>query len=42
MPIEESIKKYQALTREDVIRAAKRITLDTVYTLAGKEDDDVE
>jgi len=42
MPIEESIKKYQALTREDVIRVAKRITLDTVYTLAGKEDDDVE
>jgi len=38
LPIEESVRRYQALTREDVVRAAKRITLDTVYTLAGRED----
>ncbi len=37
MPIEQSIENYRAVTRDDVIRAAKRITLDTVYTLAGKE-----
>lgn len=36
LPIEESVARYKAVTREDVVRAANRVSLDTVYTLEGK------
>lgn len=35
---EDMVKGLAAVTREDVVRAAKRLTLDTVYLLAGKEE----
>lgn len=38
--LEEIIRRYEAVTREDVIRAANRISLDTVYMLKGKENAD--
>ena len=38
--IEESIAKYEAVTREDVVRAANSMRLDTVYMLRGKEGSD--
>ena len=34
---EELIKKINNVTREKVIEAANKVTLDTVYTLCGKE-----
>lgn len=34
---EESAENISKVTREQVIEAAKRVTLDTVYTLTGKE-----
>ncbi len=36
---EQTAAALAAVTREDVVRAAKRVTLDTVYLLAGKEAD---
>lgn len=35
---EDMVKGLAAVTREDVVRAAKSLTLDTVYLLAGKEE----
>ena len=35
---EESAKKIEAVTREDIIRAANMVKLDTIYLLAGQED----
>lgn len=35
--LEEITAGYEAVTREDVIRAANRVSLDTIYMLAGKE-----
>lgn len=34
---EDEIEKLKSVTREDVIRAAKTLKLDTVYVLTGKE-----
>ena len=31
-----------AVTREDVVRAAKALTLDTVYLLAGNDEEEAE
>ena len=33
----EAAAAIEAVTREEIIRAAGRITLDTVYSLTGKE-----
>lgn len=38
IPIEDVIKSYEAVTREDIVKMAKRLSLDTVYMLAGKEN----
>lgn len=37
IPIEEIIANYEKVTREDIVEAAKKMSLDTVYMLAGKE-----
>ena len=34
---EDSVKELQAVTRQQVIDAANRVTLDTIYRLAGSE-----
>ena len=34
---EQTAAALAAVTREDVVRAARRVTLDTVYLLAGKD-----
>ncbi|MCH5194488.1 MAG: insulinase family protein [Oscillospiraceae bacterium] len=36
---EDQIEKLNAVTREDIISAAKSLKLDTVYVLTGKESD---
>lgn len=38
IPMDEVIKNYEAVTREEVAECAAEISLDTVYMLAGKED----
>ena len=35
---EESAEQVGSITRQQIIDAAKRVTLDTVYTLTGKEE----
>lgn len=35
--IDEIIENYEKVTREDIIKAANKMSLDTVYMLAGKE-----
>ena len=35
---EEIIAELQALTLEDVVKVSENITLDTIYTLTGKEE----
>lgn len=37
--IEETAARLAAVTREEVIQAAQAVTLDTVYLLAGKDED---
>ena len=37
IPINKVIKSYEAVTREDVAEAARQLSLDTVYMLAGRE-----
>ncbi len=37
---EEEIQRVYAVTREDIIEAAKSLVLDTVYVLTGKENDE--
>ena len=37
IPIDEVIKGYEAVTRDDVALCAKELSLDTVYMLAGRE-----
>jgi predicted Zn-dependent peptidase len=37
IPIDEVIKGYEAVTREDVVKSAEELSLDTVYMLAGRE-----
>ncbi len=37
IPLEEIIKNYENVTRQDIIAAANAVTLDTVYMLKGKE-----
>ncbi len=37
--IDELIEKYENVTRQDVIAAANRMSLDTVYMLSGKENE---
>lgn len=36
--VEESIEKFDKVSREQVIAAAKNLTLDTIYVLCGKEE----
>ena len=38
--IDEVIRRYEAVTREDVVRAANEMSLDTVYMLRGRESAD--
>ena len=40
--IEETIEKYEKVTREDIVRAANDLTLDTVYMLEGRDSGDDE
>lgn len=36
--IEEATEKFANITKEDIVAAAKKLTLDTVYILKGKEE----
>lgn len=36
--IEEAIEKIESVTKEDIVKVAQRVVLDTVYFLAGKEE----
>ncbi len=38
---EQEIRALEAVTRDEVIEAARQVTLDTVYLLTAKEDSDV-
>lgn len=38
LTIEETINKFNAVTREDIIKAANKLTLDTIYILSTKEE----
>ena len=38
LTVEETTGKFNAVTREDIIEAANKLTLDTVYILSGKEE----
>ena len=38
MTLEEITEKFNAVTREEIIAAANKLTLDTVYFLTGKEE----
>lgn len=42
LPAEELIEKINAVGKDDVIRAAQKITLDTVYFLKGKDAEENE
>ena len=37
IPIEELIKNYEAVTRDEIVECANELSLDTVYMLAGRE-----
>ena len=39
---EDAIEKYNSITREEIIEAAKSYKLDTVYIMSGKEDGGAE
>lgn len=38
LTVEETTEKFRNVTKEDVIRCANKLTLDTVYILSGKEE----
>lgn len=38
LSVEETVEKFNAVTKEDVIQAAGKLTLDTVYILKGEEE----
>lgn len=38
LSVEETTDKFNAVTKEDIIRVANKLTLDTVYILKGKEE----
>ena len=38
---QQAVEKVNSITKEDVIRCAKKLTLDTVYTLTGIQKEEV-
>lgn len=38
MTVEETTARFNAVTKEEIIKAANKLTLDTVYILKGKEE----
>jgi len=42
LSLEETTAKLNAVTKEEIIEAANKLTLDTVYILTGKEEFDAD
>jgi len=38
LTVEETTEKFSKVTKEDIIRAANKLTLDTIYILSAKEE----